>query len=252
MRRSFAPGWILFIAMASAVPARAAEDRPAAAPPSTQPTVRKADPKMAYAVGLGVGQRLRTAMRRDGLVADHDLIVRGLVDGLNDLPSLYPDDEMMAAIARIESIIRTRAAEKLVASDPSVRKLVEDNLARSRKFLEQNAKMTGVEILPGGVQVRVFKNGDGKVVGNSRWVIAKFEVSLADGTVVDSADEDKPARIPTLRLPPAVRDAIRPMRVGSKWQIGLPPEQAHGLAGKPPIIGPNQALLVDVELLGVE
>jgi len=49
-----------------------------------------------------------------------------------------------------------------------------------------------------------------------------------------------------------VLDAIRPMRVGSKWQIGLPPEQAHGLAGKPPIIGPNQALLVDVELLGVE
>ena len=38
----------------------------------------------------------------------------------------------------------------------------------------------------------------------------------------------------------------------STQKFALPPEQAHGLAGKPPIIGPNQALLIDVELLGVE
>ena len=107
-------------------------------------------------------------------------------------------------------------------------------------FLEQNAKLTGVEVLEGGVQVRVIKNGNGKFVGNSKWVTAKFETALADGTVVDSADEQKPRRFPTLRLPPAVLEAIRPMRVGSKWQIALPPEQAYGLAGKPPIIGPNQ------------
>jgi FKBP-type peptidyl-prolyl cis-trans isomerase len=207
---------------------------------------------MAYAVGLGIGQRLRAEMRRDGLTADHDLIVRGLVDGLNDLPSLYPEDEMLAAVAKIEAAIRTRRAEQLVASDPSVRKLVEENLRRSRAFLEQNAKMTGVEVLPGGVQVRVLKAGDGKVVGNSKWVVARFEVALADGTVVDASDDEKPARVPTLRLPPAVLEAIRPMRVGSRWQVALPPEQAHGLAGRPPVIGPNQALLIDVELAGVE
>jgi FKBP-type peptidyl-prolyl cis-trans isomerase len=251
MQRRSATGLLLLAALLAAVPAIAQENKIIAAP-ATQPAPRKADPKMAYAVGLGLGQRLRETMLRDGITADHDLIVRGLVDGLNDLPSLYPDDEMMAAIAKIEATLRTRAAEKLVASDPSVRKLAEDNLARSRKFLEMNAKMTGVEILPGGVQVRVLKTGDGKVVGNSKWVIAKFEVALADGTVVDGTEDDKPRRVPTLRLPPPVLEAIRPMRVGSKWQIALPPEQAHGLAGKPPIIGPNQALMVDVELVGVE
>jgi FKBP-type peptidyl-prolyl cis-trans isomerase len=250
MHRRVATVLILLAGLAPAVPARAQEKN--AAPPATTQPMRKADPKMAYAVGLGMGQRLREELLYHGIQADNDLIVRGLIDGLNDLPSLYPEDEMMAAIAKIEAAIRTRRAEQLIASDPSVRKLCEDNLARSRMFLEQNAKMTGVEVLPGGVQVRVIKNGDGKVVGNSKWVIAKFEVALADGTVVDASDDVKPARVPTLRLPPAVLEAIRPMRVGSKWQIALPPEQAHGLAGKPPIIGPNQALMVDVELRGVE
>ena len=252
MKRCFATFLVLLIGLIPAGPALAQDVKPAApAAPATRPT-RKADPKMAYAVGLGMGQRLREAMLRDGLSADHDLIVRGLLDGLNDLPSLYPEDEMIAAIAKIEAAIRTQRAERLVASDPSVKRLVEENLQRSRTFLEQNAKMTGVEVLDGGVQVRVLKAGEGNVVGNSKWVIAKFEVALADGTVVDGSEDDKPARFPTLRLPPAVLEAIRPMRIGSKWQIALPPEQAHGLAGKPPVIGPNQALLVDVELLGVE
>lgn len=224
---------------------------PPAPAPATQP-VRTADPKMAYALGLGLGQRIHDALQRDGLSADQAMIVRGLIDGLNDLPALYPDDEMQAAIAHIEKVIRTRRAEQLIASDPSVKKLAEDNLKRSREFLAQNAKMTGVEVLDGGVQVRVLRPGDGKFVGNAKWLIARIEVSLADGTLIDPGQGDKPSRFPTLKLPPAVMEAVRPMRVGSKWQIALPPEQAHGLAGKPPLIGPNQALMIDVELLGVE
>src|SRR4051794_5126688 len=101
--RSVAIPLILLTAVAWAVPA---EEKKLLAAPATQPA-RKADPKMAYAVGLGMGQRLRDEMLRDGLTADNDLIVRGLVDGLNDLPSLYPEDEMMAAIAKIEATIRT-------------------------------------------------------------------------------------------------------------------------------------------------
>ena len=145
--RSVATMIILLTGLAWAVPA---EENKLVAAPATQPAQGR--PEDGLCRRPGHGQRLRDEMLRDGLTADNDLIVRGLVDGLNDLPSLYPEDEMMAAIAKIEATIRTRRAEKLVASDPSVRKLCEANLRRSRMFLEQNAKMTGVEILPGGVQ----------------------------------------------------------------------------------------------------
>ena len=47
-------------------------------------------------------------MLRDGLTADNDLIVRGLSMGLTICPVLYPEDEMLAAIAKIEASIRTR------------------------------------------------------------------------------------------------------------------------------------------------
>lgn len=239
---------LVWLTACAVAPLRSAE--PGAAPPTTQPT-READPKMAYALGLGLGQRVREALIRDGITADNALIIRGMLDGLHDFPSLYPDDEMQAAIAQIEKTIRTRQMEKLMAADPAIKKLAADNLEKSRAQMAHLAKLTDVEELPGGVLVRVINRGEGAFVGNAKWIVGRFEVALADGTVVDPMS-DKPRRFPTLKLPPAVMEAIRPMRVGSRWRIALPPEQAFGLAGKPPTIGPNQALLLDVELTGLE
>jgi FKBP-type peptidyl-prolyl cis-trans isomerase FklB len=41
------------------------------------------------------------------------------------------------------------------------------------------------------------------------------------------------------------------MPVGSKWQLFIPTELAYGMRA-PASIGPNQVLLFDVELLGIE
>jgi FKBP-type peptidyl-prolyl cis-trans isomerase FklB len=147
---------------------------------------------------------------------------------------------------------RQRVAEQRYATDPSFRKLADDNLAKSKALLDQNAAMAGVEVLPDGVQIQELKPGDGRVIDNAKFVTANFEVDLADGTLVRASDPGKPMRVSTGEALPALLDATRGMRVGAKWRVILPPEKAYGLAGKPPVIGPNQALRYEIELINAE
>ena len=41
------------------------------------------------------------------------------------------------------------------------------------------------------------------------------------------------------------------MREASSWQVALPPELACGEAGDPPVIGPNEVLIFEVQLHAV-
>jgi FKBP-type peptidyl-prolyl cis-trans isomerase FklB len=47
-------------------------------------------------------------------------------------------------------------------------------------------------------------------------------------------------------------EALQLMHVGDKWKLYIPADLAYGARGAGPKIGPNQALVFDVELLGVE
>ena len=45
---------------------------------------------------------------------------------------------------------------------------------------------------------------------------------------------------------------LEKMRAGDRWVLVLPPEQAFGLAGRDPDVGPNETIIVDVELHEIE
>lgn len=213
---------------------------------------RQAEAKFAYAAGLGIGRRLRDMMREDGLSADHDLILRGVRDGLESRPTPYPEDEMEQAVSRIEAAVRQRRAEKQYAEDPNFRKMADENLQNSRDALARAASMYGVQTLPSGLLVQVLKPGDGRFVAAAPTIKANYTLSLADKTVVRSSDPGVPAIVHLSRLPSALAEVIQEMRVGSKCRIALPPEQAYGLGGLPPVIGPNQGLLLEFEIIGID
>jgi FKBP-type peptidyl-prolyl cis-trans isomerase len=42
------------------------------------------------------------------------------------------------------------------------------------------------------------------------------------------------------------------MKEGGKWEFFIPPELAYGEMGSGPHIGPNEVLIFEVELLGIE
>ena len=223
----------------------------AAGAPTTRPA--RQDPKLAYAAGLEFGRRLRTRLEEEGINrADGDLVLRGVIDGLNALPPLWSEEQVDQAIAAIESDIARRRAERAYAADPSFREMADENLKRGRRFLKENEASVGVRVLPGGIQLQVLRDGHDRVVGNATQITANFTVSLADGTLVRASETGHPLTIPTWRLLPAVRDAIHGMPVGAKWRLLIPAERAFGLAGKPPVIGPNQALAFELELVNAD
>jgi FKBP-type peptidyl-prolyl cis-trans isomerase len=42
------------------------------------------------------------------------------------------------------------------------------------------------------------------------------------------------------------------MNVGAKWQAAIPPELAHGSAGRYPDVGANETLFGEIELLEIK
>jgi FKBP-type peptidyl-prolyl cis-trans isomerase FklB len=48
------------------------------------------------------------------------------------------------------------------------------------------------------------------------------------------------------------REAIKQMPVGSKWEVMVPAALAYGERGVGELIGPNEVLVFDVELLEIK
>jgi FKBP-type peptidyl-prolyl cis-trans isomerase FklB len=220
--------------------------------PDTMASDGKVSPEYAYAVGLAFGRRIRDRLDEDKLVADESLIVRGLRDALDGREPRYPEDQMEGAIAQIERAVRERYAKRQMEADPALRKVAEENLKNSHDAMERLSKLEGVEVLSDGVLRRAMKHGSGRFVANATKITVNFQVALADGAVVKASEAGKPTTAYISRLPKAVQEAVRDMRVGDTWRLGIPPEKAYGVAGLPPIIGANQALLMQIEVLSVE
>jgi FKBP-type peptidyl-prolyl cis-trans isomerase FklB len=160
---------------------------------------------------------------------------------------------MQEAFAEFQAYTQQRRAEKQYADNPTFRKQADDNQQKSRALLDQNAEMAGVEVRPDGVQVQILAPGGGRVVGSAKSLTLKsLRVSLADGTLVESTVGDQTETVATTDVIPALVDAIRGIKVGARCRVWLPSEKAYGLAGRPPKIGPNQAIEYEFELSNAE
>lgn len=212
----------------------------------------KIEPQFAYAAGMIFAHRVSEQLKADGLTVDNDLIVQGVRDGLTGNPPRYSQDQMDDAMSRVETAILQRRAEKQYAADPSFKKMADENLKSSQQGIARYAMRSGTEADASGIFVTILTPGTGRYVANATSVSLNFDVSLIDGTVLQQADPAKPRDIPMVRLPPAIASVMRGLRVGDKARLAIPADKAFGLAGRPPQVGPNQALLIDLEILSAK
>jgi len=131
--------------------------------------------------------------------------------------------------------------------------LCQKNLKASEAFLEQNKKRPGIHVTSSGLQYEILKEGKGESPKPNDIVEVNYRGMLIDGTVFDSSyQRGRPSRFMLSRVIPGWREALQMMKPGSKWKIYIPPQLAYGKPGRPPAIGPNQALIFEIELLSIQ
>jgi FKBP-type peptidyl-prolyl cis-trans isomerase FklB len=251
----------LFVTALLAVSGAAfAQDKPAQAKPQAAPQAKPqtgaaqaapAQPgrpkpealqdKASYIIGLNLGKSLKT----QDVPVTQDLIVQGLRDGLAGAAPLLSDEEIQAAMQEFQQQIMGQQQAKREAEGAK-------NLKSSQAFLDQNKTRKEVKTTASGLQYEVLKEGSGETPKPTDQVTVNYRGTLPDGKVFDSSyDRGQPATFPVNGVIPGWVEALQLMKPGAKYKIYLPPALAYGERGAGADIGPNQALVFEVELISV-
>jgi FKBP-type peptidyl-prolyl cis-trans isomerase FklB len=76
---------------------------------------------------------------------------------------------------------------------------------------------------------------------------------LIDGTEFDSTwARGQPVRFEVDKVISGWQDVIPRMHAGDRWKVVIPPQLAYGEHGALPRIGPNEALVFEIELLDIK
>ncbi len=206
-------------------------------------TAKKISDPASYFLGYRAGANLAQGGLKAEFIVQADLLA-GFMDALNSKEPSVAEKEVQAAMEALGKKI-----DALVAAAGK------DNLAKSNKFLEENKKKQGVQTTASGLQYEVLATGSGATPKPDSTATVHYEGKLINGKVFDSSmkGEGKPATFPVGRVIPGWTEALQRMKVGDKWRLFIPPALAYGEQGMPPAgIGPNEALIFEVELLEVK
>lgn len=194
--------------------------------------------KIGDAASYGLGYEIGMNVAGNGLLAEditRDDIMAGLLD----------------ALAGKEPAIN--AAEVQEAMQALAKKVSDRRKTVATKFLEENKKKEGVQVTESGLQYQVIKSGTGAAPTAESKVSVHYEGKLVNGEIFDSSiQRGQPATFGVSQVIPGWTEALLRMKVGDKWKLFIPPNLAYGDRGSPPVIGPNEVLIFEVELLEVQ
>ncbi len=196
--------------------------------------------RASYGIGLNMGRSLVDVMEH----VDMPALMKGLNDGLGDADPALSHEEIQAAVTAFTEAIEAAAAE--------------EGIAEGEAFLADNGAREGVITTESGLQYEVLQEGGGPAIESGQIAVLHYRGTLPDGTVFDSsydddpATEDQPASFGVDNVISGFSEALKLMAVGSRIRVAIPSELAYGTAGAPPNIGPNQVLIFEIELLGVQ
>ena len=193
--------------------------------------------KLSYIFGIQVGQGLHA----EGIEVEMDAFTTGVKDML----------------AGKKPQINQATAEKLFA-DYQEQKQIEvaeisaKKQSESAVFLANNAKTDGFVVTATGLQYKILEEGKGESPTSEDKVIAHYTGKLLDGTVFDSShDRGEPATFPVSSVIKGWQEVLPMMKVGGKWKIVVPANLAYADRGAGNLIGPNETLIFDIELVSI-
>lgn len=193
---------------------------------------------VSYALGLLTSENYNTQI---GTELDANLIAEGIKDNYAGGDTT---NQPMIPLEEAEFIIQKYAFEKTQAKS-------QGNLDEGLAYLEANKTKEGVVTLPSGLQYKVVKEGDGAQPTLDDKVVCHYTGTFIDGKVFDSSVErGEPATFQVKGVIKGWQEAIPMMKVGSKWELYIPPSLAYG-AKENPGMPANSTLVFEVELLDI-
>ncbi len=195
--------------------------------------------KVSYIMGLNIGSQINT----DDLNFDIDAFNTGIKDALASAEPRLTEEETQSVIEAFQT--------KLTARQETAAKVVgEANLQEGDAFLAEKAKTEGVVVLDSGLQYKIIEEGTGPVPTAEDTVEVHYRGTLINGTEFDSSyKRGVPAQFGVTQVIPGWVEALQLMKEGAKWELYIPPALAYGPGGTGGLIGPNQTLIFEVELV---
>ena len=129
----------------------------------------------------------------------------------------------------------------------------EENKAAGEKFLAENGKKPNVKTTASGLQYEVLTEGKGSAhPGATDNVTVHYKGTTIDGSEFDSSyGRGEPATFPLNAVIPGWTEGVQLMTEGAKYKFYIPSNLAYGENGAGGKIGPNEALIFEVELLKI-
>jgi len=231
----------LVMSLALSLVAAAASAQSAPTPTASgAPTIDKT--RLSYAIGYQIGTQFANSAQPD---VDIAVLVKALQDGYAKRPPGVPVDVMQQQLVNFDAKVQRDSVVEF-------RRVAADNARRSAAFLARNRTRPGVITLPSGIQYAVLAKGSGRQAQVTSTVVVNYRGALIDGTEFDSSyAHGKPVTFTVNRVIPGWQDVIPRMRVGDRWKVVIPPGLAYGERGELPRIGPNEALVFEIELMDI-
>ena len=206
----------------------------AATSAAAETDLNNAEQKVSYSLGTLVAGQLAN---------DFDnLNLEAFVEGFNAAylgqKTLVSEQE---AVSTVQEYQRKIAASKFDGA-----------LTNSEAYLAENAQNEGVQVTSTGLQYQVMAEGDGEMPVATDTVTVHYHGTTMDGRVFDSSIErGEPAQFPLNGVIAGWTEGVQLMRVGSKFKFFIHPDLAYGTQGAGQMIGPNDALIFEVELIKI-
>jgi FKBP-type peptidyl-prolyl cis-trans isomerase FklB len=199
--------------------------------------------KVSYCIGLETARNLRNQF------ADIDMqcLTEGFNDALSESTPKLAQEEVHSILVALKNQVETQQRQHFA-------KIAEENKKRSETFMNENKSKDGVFTLTSGLQYKVLAKGQlaSQHPTPLDFVKIHYRGSFIDGRVFDSSyQRGQPHVFPLNRVIPGWIEALQLMTVGDKWQVFIPAYLAYGEVGFGQEIGPNMALVFEIELLGI-
>ena len=198
--------------------------------------------QFSYAIGYQIGSQIAQQLKSEGLDVNPAFLAQALEDVIAGNEPALTIDEMNAAISSAQQ----QAQEQTMANAQLA-------VEAGETFRNQYAEQEGVIRTDSGMLYRILDEGSGEKPAASDTVVVHYRGTLINGTEFDSSiKRNQPATFGLNSIIPGWQEILQLMPEGSRWEVVIPPALAYGSTGAGGMIGPEETLIFEIELIEIK